>query len=80
MNEDKTAIELEIESELYNWFDEYCRDGLMEMEDELVAVVEQYMQEHIDDAVGSGKALFDEAKDESEVFEEYEDEDLNPDG
>jgi hypothetical protein len=69
------TVELELESELFQWFEEYCRDGLLEIDEELVAVAEQFMREQIDDAVDSGKVVLGVEKEESENFDDYDDED-----
>lgn len=58
----KINIDLEIESELFQWFEEYCEDGLLDLDEELCAVIENFIQDQLDE---EGAALETE-----QVFED----------
>ena len=58
----KLNIDLEIESELFQWFEEYCEDGLLDLDEELCAVIENFIQDQLDE---EGAALETE-----QVFED----------
>jgi hypothetical protein len=76
MEEDRATVELQLDSELLKWFEEYCRDGGLEIDDELVAIVEQYMDEQVEEAIDSGKFVLDDGRDDVETFDDYQ-EDLS---
>ncbi|MBW7877498.1 MAG: hypothetical protein H3C47_16090 [Candidatus Cloacimonetes bacterium] len=71
---DKVTVELEINSDLMKWFEEYCRDGLLELDEELSAVVAQYISEQIEEA-GDIVDLtpFDEDEEELDDYSDFDD-------
>jgi hypothetical protein len=71
---DKVTVELEINSDLMKWFEEYCRDGLLELDEELSAVVGQYISEQIEEA-GDIVDLtpFDEDEEELDDYSDFDD-------
>ncbi len=68
------TVELEINSDLMKWFEEYCRDGLLELDEELSAVVGQYISEQIEEA-GDIVDLtpFDEDEEELDDYSDFDD-------
>lgn len=76
MEEDRVTLELQLDSDLLRWFEGYCLDGGLEIDEELIAIVEQYMNEQIEEALDAGDFILDEDRDEVEVFDEYQ-EDLD---
>ncbi len=74
----KIPIGLELDEKLYGWFEAYCEDGLLDMDEELSALVAQFVQEQLDEA---GQAVVPqlyssemEEMDNDEDGDEYSDE------
>jgi len=73
---EKVTVELEINSELMRWFEEYCRDGLLDLDEELAAVVTQFIAEQIEEAGDIAELTpFEEDEEELEDYGDYDDED-----
>lgn len=69
------SIELEIDGDLMKWFEEYCQDGLMDLDEEVQAVLIQFMQEQIDEAGGVEDSLnFEEEEEDAEEYADYDEE------
>ena len=45
----KISIDLEIDTELFQWFEDYCEGGLLDLDEELSAVVGNFIQEQIEE-------------------------------
>ena len=45
----KIPIGMELDEKLYKWFEAYCEDGLMDLDEELSALVAHFMQEQLED-------------------------------
>ncbi len=71
---EKINIELELDADLFRWFEEYCADGLLEIDEELSTVAAQYIDEQLEEAgdPAEDRIGFDEEED-SEEFGEYAD-------
>jgi|GEM_PF-1005753 len=46
----KITVEVEVSSELFSWFEEYCDDGLLNLDEELAAVVQAYIEQQIEES------------------------------
>ena len=66
----KISIDLEIDTELIQWFEDYCEGGLLDLDEELNAVVGNFIQEQIEEV---GVAVEPEpAFEDPEVLDEFE--------
>ena len=72
----KITLSFEVETELLQWFEEYCEDGLLNIEEELSAVVGQFLEDQIDE---SGVKLDDKMDFAEEVDDEEEEDDFESD-
>ena len=75
----KIKIDLEIDAELFQWFEEYCEDGLLDLDEELSALVAQYIQEQLEEEgdLADPEPKFEEAEVLAQYDEDYDEEYLD---
>ena len=74
----KISVGLELDKELASWFEEYCEDGLLSIDEELSAILEGHIETQLEEAGEvDGPMLLDEEEIledldglEEELFEE----------
>jgi len=70
----KINIDLEIETELFQWFEEYCEDGLLDLDEELSALVETFIQDQLEEEGSSmeTETVFEDADSLDEIEDEFD--------
>lgn len=65
----KISISLDLDKGLAAWFEEYCEDGLLSIDEELSAIVESHIESQIDEAGDIQEPLM---VDEDEILEDLD--------
>ena len=65
----KISIGLELDKDLATWFEEYCEDGLLSIDEELSAILESHIESQLEEAGEVEKPIL---LDEEEILEDLD--------
>ena len=65
----KISVGLELDKELARWFEEYCEDGLLSIDEELSAILEGHIETQLEEA---GEVDAPILLDEEEILEDLD--------
>ena len=65
----KISVGLELDKDLAAWFEEYCEDGLLSIDEELSAIIEGHIESQLEEAGEVEKPIL---LDEDEILEDLD--------
>lgn len=69
LNMSKISIGLDLDKGLASWFEEYCEDGLLSIDEELSAILESHIESQLEEAGDIQEPLM---ADDDEILEDLD--------